>query len=230
MLNTKISGTHFLKLQAVITEAIELQIAIDKIAITSSDQPNLKFSYRLLHPPAATACFWTATSRFLLHILSYPEFVLKYIAEILLLPITNYKGKNCVHDNSPSSKQLFVHFLDWEVNTFQTFNYLYLLGLKVSAPCFSAFKCSSLILFSKNIYDKRHLCFSALPMKLVAIGIIAASKSKFKLKECSKNEQVHIEHSGVRVNLTARPHHILEAAGLPREGLWENYTTLNLIW
>lgn len=57
MLNTKLSGTHFLKLQAVITEAIELQIAIDKIAITSSDQPNLKFSYRLLHPPAATACF-----------------------------------------------------------------------------------------------------------------------------------------------------------------------------
>jgi len=57
VLNTKISGTHFLKLQAVITEAIELQIAIDKIAITSSDQPNLKFSYRLLHPPAATACF-----------------------------------------------------------------------------------------------------------------------------------------------------------------------------
>lgn len=56
-------------------------------------------------------------------------------------------------------------------------------------------------------------------MKLVAIGLIATSKSKFKLKECGKNEQVHIEHSGVRVNLAARPHHIQEAAGLPREGL-----------
>lgn len=56
-------------------------------------------------------------------------------------------------------------------------------------------------------------------MKLVAIGIIAASKSKFKLKECGKNEQVHIEHPEVRVNLAARPHPILEAARLLREGL-----------
>lgn len=67
----------------------------------------------------------------------------------------------------------------------------------------------------KGIY----ICSSVLPMKLVAIGVIATSKSKFKLKECGKNEQVHIEHSGVRVNLAARPHHIQEAAGLPREGL-----------
>lgn len=44
----------------------------------------------------------------------------------------------------------------------------------------------------KGIY----ICFSVLPMKLVAIGIRAASKSKFKLKECGKNEQVHIEHLG----------------------------------
>ena len=56
-------------------------------------------------------------------------------------------------------------------------------------------------------------------MKLIAIGIIAASKSKFKLKECGRNEEVHIEHSGVRVNLAARPHPILEAERLPSEGL-----------
>lgn len=56
-------------------------------------------------------------------------------------------------------------------------------------------------------------------MELIAIGIIAASKSKFKLKECGRNEQVHIEYSEVRVNLAARPHAILEAERLPSEGL-----------
>lgn len=58
-----------------------------------------------------------------------------------------------------------------------------------------------------------------MPVQLVAIGIVAASKSKFKLKECGENEQVRIEHAEVRVNLAARPHPILEAARLPREGL-----------
>lgn len=53
-------------------------------------------------------------------------------------------------------------------------------------------------------------------MRLIARGIIAASKSKFKLKECGRNEQVHIEHSGVRVDPAARPHPILEAERLSK--------------
>lgn len=43
-----------------------------------------------------------------------------------------------------------------------------------------------------------------LPIKLIAKGIIAASKSKFKLKECGRNEKVHIEYSEVRVNLVCQ--------------------------